>query len=77
MSTVPLATAAFPTLADMVDDSLAASFAGLDEPCLWCGGRSVQVVATDVWRGSITVRCHHCGTELEGVVAREHREVRR
>ena len=77
MSTVPLATAEFPTLADAVDDTLAATFAGLEEPCLWCGGSPVQVVSTDMWTGAVTVRCPRCGTELEGVVAREQREVRR
>ena len=45
MSTVPLATVAQPTLADAIDESLAAALAGREEPCLWCGGRSVEVVA--------------------------------
>ena len=43
MSTVPLATVAQPTLADAVDESLAAALAGRDAPCLWCGGRAVVV----------------------------------
>jgi hypothetical protein len=75
MSTVPLATATFLSLADTVDDTLAGAFAGLAESCLWCGGTSLQVVRADLWTGAITTRCPHCGTELEGTVARERREV--
>jgi hypothetical protein len=77
MSTAPLATSAFPTLADAVDDTLAAVLAGRDEPCLWCGGAPLQVVSAVVWTGAVTVRCPRCGTELDGVVARDRREVRR
>ena len=41
MSTLPLATAAQLTLADTVDESLAAALAGRDATCLWCGGHDV------------------------------------
>lgn len=77
MSTVPLATAAFPTLADVVGDTLAGALAGHAEPCVWCGGSPLQVVTADVWSGAVKLRCPHCGSELEGVVARGRREARR
>ena len=77
MSTMPLAAAAFPSLADAVDDTLAGAFAGLAEPCLWCGGSALQVVRADLWTGAILTRCPHCGSELEGTVSRARREVRR
>ena len=76
MSTVPLATLACPTLADTVDEALAAALAGRSEPCLWCGG-SAAAVRADIWSGRVTVRCHECGSELSGVVPRHLREVRR
>jgi hypothetical protein len=76
MSTVPLATAESPTLADTIGDTLAAAFTGHKEPCLWCGGSPVQVISADLWTGAITVRCPRCGTELNGTVARKRREVR-
>ena len=50
MSTVPLATVAQSTLADAVDESLAAALAGRDAACLWCGGHAV-VLAADIWSG--------------------------
>ena len=77
MSTVPLAAAVCPTLADSVDEALAAALAGRDEPCLWCGRSAVRVVRADIWSGEVTVRCHECGSELIGVVPRHLREVRR
>jgi len=85
MSTVPLATVAChshidtvdETLADTVDETLAAALAGRAEPCLWCGGAVVTVVKVDIWRGEVTVRCPDCGSELDGVVPRHLREVRR
>ena len=77
MSTVPLATVACPTLADTVDEALAAALAGRRELCLWCGGQSVTVVRADIWSGEVTVRCHECGSELSGVVPRHLRELRR
>ncbi len=77
MSTVPLATVAFPTLADAVADTLAGALAGGPEPCLWCGGSPLQVVAADVWSGALKLRCPQCGSELDGVVPRVRREVRR
>ena len=76
MSTVPLATVALPTLADAVDESLAAALAGREASCLWCGGHTV-VLAADIWSGTVTVACSHCGTELTGVVPRHLREVSR
>ena len=77
MSTVPLAAVVQPTLADTVDESLAAALAGRDSTCLWCGGQDIEVLAADLWRGSVAVRCRHCGTELDGVVPRHLREVPR
>jgi hypothetical protein len=77
MSTVPLASVAQPSLADAVDESLAAALAGRDEPCLWCGGRCVRVLSADLWSGRVTVICPDCGSELSGVVPRELREVPR
>ena len=77
MSTVPLATVAQPSLADAVDESLAAALAGRDEPCLWCGGHSVRVLAADLWSGAVTVSCPTCGSELSGIVPRHLREVPR
>jgi hypothetical protein len=77
MSTVPLATVACPTLADTVDDALAAALAGRRDPCLWCAGSAVVVVRADIWSGEVTVRCQDCGSELSGVVPRHLREVRR
>jgi hypothetical protein len=77
MSTVPLATAVQPTLADAVDESLAAALNGREVTCLWCGGHDLEVRAADLWSGSVVVRCRHCGTDLEGVVPRRLREVPR
>ena len=77
MSTVPLATVAQPSLADAVDESLAAALAGRDEPCLWCGGHSVRTLSADLWTGKVTIGCPHCGSELSGTVPRELREVPR
>ncbi len=76
MSTVPLATAVQQTLADAVDESLAAALAGRDAACLWCGGRTV-VLAADIWSGAAKVACPDCGSELSGVVPRHLREVSR
>jgi len=77
MSTMPLATVACPTLADAVDEALAAALAGRRELCLWCRGPSVTVMKSDIWSGQVTVRCHECGSELSGVVPRHLRELRR
>ena len=72
MSTVPLATAAFPTLADAARRphwSLAPD-----------GARRILSVvrrlarpglSTDMWTGAVTVRCRGAAPMLEGVVARE------
>lgn len=76
MSTVPLATAVLPTLADSVDEALAAALAGRGEPCLWCGG-AASVVRADIWSGQVVTRCSSCGSELSGVVPRHLREVPR
>ncbi len=76
MSTVPLATAVQPTLADAVDESLAAALAGREVSCLWCGGHAV-VAAADLWSGAVTVSCSRCGSEMSGVVPRRLREVPR
>ena len=56
MSTMPLATAVQQTLADAVDESLAAALAGRDVSCLWCGGHAV-VLAADIWSGAVTISC--------------------
>ena len=78
MSTVPLATVACPTLADTVDEALAAALAGRR--------RAVPVVRRSGSHGrerptsgaaTVTVRCRECGSELSGVVPRHLREVRR
>jgi hypothetical protein len=74
MSTMPLATVAQSTLADAVDESLAAALAGRDAACLWCGGHAV-VLAADIWSGAVKVACSDCGSELSGVVPRHLREV--
>ena len=76
MSTMPLATAVQPTLADAVDESLAAALAGRDVSCLWCGGHAV-VVAADLWSGAVAISCSQCGSEMSGVVPRRLREVPR
>ncbi len=75
MSTVPLASVVLTTLADAVDESLAAGLAGHGEPCLWCGSRAVSVVSADFWSGRVVVRCHECGSELSGSVPRHLRGV--
>jgi hypothetical protein len=77
MSTVPLATVFQPTLADVVDETLAAALAGRDATCLWCGGHDVEVLSADLWSGAVVTSCRDCGTELEGVVPRHLREVPR
>jgi len=77
MSTVPLATAVMPTLADAVDESLAAALGGRKATCLWCGGHDLEILTADLWSGVVFVRCRHCGTELDGVVPRRLREVPR
>jgi transcription elongation factor Elf1 len=77
MSTVPLATAFQPSLADAVDESLAAALAGREMTCLWCGGDDIEVLTADIWSGAVVNRCRHCGTVLEGVVPRHLREVSR
>jgi hypothetical protein len=76
MSTVPLATVVQTSLADAVDECLAAALAGRDEPCLWCGG-AVHIVSADLWSGAVAVSCPTCGSELSGVVRRHLREVPR
>ena len=76
MSTVPLATAVQQTLADAVDESLAAALAGRDVSCLWCGGHAV-VLAADLWSGAVTTSCPRCGSEMSGIVPRHLREVPR
>jgi hypothetical protein len=75
MSTVPLATVALHTLADAVDESLAAALADHVAPCIWCGGVAVSVVTADFWSGQVVVRCRECGSELSGTVPRHLRAV--
>ncbi len=77
MSTAPLTAIVQPTLADVIDESLAAALAGRGEPCLWCGGSETFVMRADIWSGRVVSRCVSCGTELSGVVPRELREVPR
>ncbi|MCX6373449.1 MAG: hypothetical protein NTX16_10280 [Actinobacteria bacterium] len=74
---MPLATVPCPTLADTIDEALAAALAGRGEPCLWCGGESLAVVSADIWSGRVALRCRECGSELSGVVPRYLREVPR
>ena len=75
MSTVPLASVVLPTLADAVDESLAAALAEDAALCLWCGSTAVTVVSADYWSGTVVVRCRECGSELSGVVPRHLRGV--
>ncbi len=77
MSTVPLATAVQPTLADAVDEALAAALAGRQAACLWCGARDIEVGVADLWSGAVVLTCRACGAELDGVVPRHLREVPR
>lgn len=77
MSTMPLATVIQPTLADAVDECLAAALNGREAACLWCGGHDVEVRSADLWSGAVVVRCRRCGAELEGSVPRHLREVPR
>jgi transcription elongation factor Elf1 len=77
MSTLPLATAFQCTLADAVDEALAAVLAGRETSCLWCGGSDLATLRSDVWSGAVVVRCRRCGAELDGVVPRGLREVLR
>ncbi len=64
-----------PTLADVVDEALAAVFDGETTTCLWCGAVASPLVA-DRFTGRVVVRCADCGTELEGVRARRQGEAR-
>ena len=75
MSTMPLAAEVVPTLAEAVEESLAAALAGRGAPCLWCGGAESVVVCSDIWSGQVVTRCTSCGSELNGVVPRYLREV--
>jgi hypothetical protein len=75
MSTVPLATVALPTLADAVDEALAAALADHAGPCLWCGSPAVSVESADFWSGRVVIRCRECGSELSGPVPRHLRRV--
>jgi len=77
MSTLPLATPVPLTLADAIDEALAAALAGRPEPCLWCGGPALVVTAADIWSGAVTMTCVRCGSELSGVVPRHLREAPR
>ena len=77
MSTVPLAAASGPSLADLVDEHLAAALAGRDDPCLWCGATPVRVKEADLWTGRVAVVCPACGSELAGAVPRRLREIPR
>ena len=77
MSTVPLAAVVQPTLADAVDETLAAALAGSQATCLWCGARDIDVRSADLWSGAVVVRCRVCGAELDGVVPRHLREMPR
>ena len=77
MSTMPLATAVMPTLADAVDEALADALAGRESTCLWCGGHDHDVRVADLWSGAVVMRCRSCGSELQGTVPRHLREVRR
>lgn len=75
MSTVPLATVVLPTLADTIDETLAAALADHAGPCLWCGSAAVTVTSADFWSGQVVVRCRQCGSELSGAVPRHLRGV--
>jgi len=77
MTTVPLAAEVVPTLADAVEETLAAALAGRGQSCLWCGGAESVVVRADIWSGQVVTRCVSCGSELGGVVPRYLREVPR
>ena len=77
MSPAPLAAVAPPTLADALDEWLAAALAGRPRACPWCGGAHVTVTAADIWSGTVATSCPRCGSELEGTVPRRLREVSR
>lgn len=64
-----------PTLADVVDEALAAVFDDETTTCLWCGAVASRVLA-DRFTGRVVVRCADCGSELEGVRARRQGEAR-
>jgi len=75
MSTLPLAIAPPPTLADLLGDTLDDGLAAGAARCVWCGGDAVAVVA-DRWTSRVVLRCPDCGSELEGVGRRRAREAR-
>ena len=76
MNALPLAAPSVCSLADIVDETLAAALAGHDEPCWWCGGGPVSVASVDRWTGEVKLLCPHCGSELSGAVPRHRMEVR-
>jgi hypothetical protein len=73
MSVLSLAAAHEPTLADLIDESLAAALEGERVACLWCGAAAEPALA-DRFTGQVVVRCTACGAELEGLQARHVRE---
>jgi hypothetical protein len=75
MSVLSLAPAIPVTLADLVGETLDDALAVGSASCLWCGGDAVAAVA-DLWTGRVVLRCHSCGSELEGVGHRHPRETR-
>jgi Zn finger protein HypA/HybF involved in hydrogenase expression len=74
---MPLATYPAQSLADAVAETMAAALAGVEEPCLWCGGGPVRVTSVDIWTGEAKVLCPQCGSELTAIVPRHGIEVRR
>ena len=76
MNALPLAAPSAYSLADIVDETLAAALAGLDEACLWCGGGPVNVASVDRWTGEVKLLCPCCGSELSGTVPRHRMEAR-
>jgi transcription elongation factor Elf1 len=76
MNAMPMAAPSTYSLADVVDETLAAALAGHDEPCLWCGGGPVSVASVDRWTGEVKLLCPQCGSELSGTVPRHRMEGR-
>ncbi len=77
MSLAPFISSVAPTLAEAVDAVLAGGLSGREQRCLWCGASHLVAGHTDIWSGSITMRCASCGSELSGVAPRRLREVKR
>lgn len=77
MNAMPLVSPEARSLADVVDTVLAGARAGRPEPCLWCGGGSVQVTSVNIWTGEVGVLCPQCGSKFSGLAPRHPHETAR